>query len=75
MRSSRCGEARPVRTVASSPRLDSTDLSIRLLGVLEQFVDQLHWFPSSLLGGRAGDQRAHLLAADDPIYVAARPPC
>ncbi len=32
-----------MRTVASSPRLDSTDFRHAALGVLEQLVDQLHW--------------------------------
>ena len=34
-----------MRTVASSPRLDSTDFVHPAFGVLEQFVDQLHWVP------------------------------
>ena len=59
-----------MRTVASSPRVDSTDFAIRSLASVEQFVDQLHWFRVlAQVGGRAGDQRADLLAADDPIYV------
>src|ERR1044072_7662092 len=69
MRSSRCGEARPVRTVASSPRLESTDLRIRSSASLSSssISSTGSSLPSS--GGAAGDQRADLLAADDPIYV------
>src|SRR3954463_4352135 len=70
MRSSRCGEARPVRTVASSPRLESTDLLIRPLASSSSSSISSTGLPSSSSGGRAGDQRAHPLAADDPIYVA-----
>src|ERR1044072_9762611 len=69
MRSSRCGEARPVRTVASSPRLESTYLRIRSSASLSSssISSTGSSLPSS--GGAAGDQRADLLAADDPIYV------
>ena len=31
-----------MRTVASSPRLDSTDFAIRVLGVCQQFVSDCH---------------------------------
>src|SRR4051794_31722023 len=70
MRSSRCGEARPVRTVASSPRLDSTDFAMRPPASSSISSISSTWPPFSSTGGRAGDQRAHPLAADDPIYVA-----
>src|SRR4051795_81143 len=73
MRSSKCGEARPVRTVASSPRLDSTDFAIRPSASLSSSSISSTGPPFSSLGGRAGDQRAHPLAADDPIYVAGVP--
>src|SRR6266516_2546268 len=70
MRSSRCGEARPVRTVASSPRLDSTDFCIRPLASSSSSSISSTVPPFRSSGGLAGYQRAYLLAADDPIYVA-----
>src|ERR1700761_6403536 len=69
MRSSRCGEARPVRTVASSPRLDSTDFAILSLASASS-SSVIATVRSSLGGGAVGYQRADRLAADDPIYVA-----
>src|SRR6185312_487974 len=68
MRSSRCGLARPVRTVASSPRLDSTDLAMRSLASASS-SSVIATVSSSLGGGVARHQRADRLAADDPIYV------
>src|ERR1700709_2042687 len=69
MRSSRCGEARPVRTVASSPRLDSTDLVLRPLASSSSSSISSTGSCPRLSGGPVGDQSAHLLAGDDPIYV------
>src|SRR3954449_2959525 len=68
IRSSRCGEARPVRTVASSPRLESTDLAIRsLASASSSSISSTGSVLSS--SGFVGDERPNLLAADDPIYV------
>src|ERR1044072_4794653 len=69
MRSSRCGGAGPGRTVPGPPRLQSTDLSTRSPAPLSSssISPTGSSLPSS--GGAAGDQRADLLAADDPIYV------
>src|SRR3954471_24576458 len=70
IRSSRCGEARPVRTVASSPRVESTDLAIRSLASTSSSSISSTGFPSSSVGGGTRDQRPHFFAANDPIYVA-----
>src|SRR4249920_2903235 len=70
MRSSRCGEARPVRTVANSPRLDYTDLVIRPLASSSSSSISSTGSRPRLSGRPVGDQGAYLLAGDDPIYVA-----
>src|SRR3954463_12912606 len=68
MRSSRCGEARPVRTVASSPRVDSTDLCMRsFASARSSSISSTVLLASG--GAAAGNQRAHPLTGDDPIYV------
>ena len=40
MRSSRCGDARPVRTVENSVRVASTDFCMRSPASTQQFVNQ-----------------------------------
>src|SRR4029077_19315814 len=73
MRSSRCGEARPVRTVASSLRLPSTAWSMRPLASSSNSSISSTDAPLQSFRGLARDERADLLAADDPIYVALVP--